>query len=161
MTGEMSDLVLARVLHVLGVVVWIGGVAMVTTVLLPAVRGAVAPERRVEFFERVESRFAAQARWTTLLAGATGFWLAWRLDLWARFAEARFWWMHAMVLLWGLFTLVLYVLEPLFLHRWFIERARRAPESTFRLVTGLHWGLLAASLITVAGAVAGSHGGFS
>lgn len=39
-----------------------------------------------------------------------------------------------------------------------IERARRAPESTFRLVTRFHWALLTLSLITVAGAVAGSHG---
>lgn len=36
--GQMNEFALARVLHVLGVVLWIGGVAMVTTVLLPAVR---------------------------------------------------------------------------------------------------------------------------
>ena len=34
----MSDLAFARALHVLAVVFWIGGVAMVTTVLLPATR---------------------------------------------------------------------------------------------------------------------------
>ena len=34
----MSDWIAARVLHVLGVVLWIGGVAMATTVLLPAAR---------------------------------------------------------------------------------------------------------------------------
>ena len=60
--------------------------------------------------------------------------------------------------LWALFTLILFVLEPFFLHRWFIERARHAPVSTFRLVTRLHWVLLGASLVTVAGAVARSHG---
>ena len=32
----MNDLALARVLHLLGVLLWIGGVAMVTTVILPA-----------------------------------------------------------------------------------------------------------------------------
>ena len=31
----MNEFAFARVLHVLGVVLWIGGVAMVTTVLLP------------------------------------------------------------------------------------------------------------------------------
>lgn len=64
----------------------------------------------------------------------------------------------AMVLVWALFTLVLFVLEPLFLHRWFSERVRHHPESTFTLVTRLHWVLLGISLVTVAGAVAGSHG---
>ena len=34
----MDDVTLARAIHVLAVVLWIGGVALVTTVLLPAVR---------------------------------------------------------------------------------------------------------------------------
>lgn len=157
----MNEFALTRALHVLGVVLWIGGVAMVTTVLLPATRARVRAEERVQFFEAIESRFAAQARWTTLLVGATGFWLAWRFDMWARFTELRFWWMHAMVAIWAIFTLMLFVLEPLVLHRWFIERARRDPQSTFALVQRLHWLLLALSLITVAGTVAGAHGGWA
>ena len=63
-----------------------------------------------------------------------------------------------MVLLWAAFTIVLFGLEPLFLHRWFTERARRQPDSTFRIVAGMHWVLLIASLLTIVGAVAGSHG---
>ena len=38
------------------------------------------------------------------------------------------------------------------------ERARREPEATFRLITRFHWIMLALSVLTVAGAVAGSHG---
>jgi hypothetical protein len=67
--------------------------------------------------------------------------------------------MHAMVENWAVFTLVLFVLEPLFLHRWFGEPARRDPAGTLALVTRFHRVLLIAGLITVAGAVAGSHGG--
>ncbi len=33
----MNELALARVVHLLGVVLWIGGVAMITTILLPAI----------------------------------------------------------------------------------------------------------------------------
>jgi uncharacterized membrane protein len=36
----LNDLAIARAIHVLAVVVWIGGVAMVTTVILPIVRRA-------------------------------------------------------------------------------------------------------------------------
>jgi uncharacterized membrane protein len=151
---------IARALHVLAVVLWIGGVAMVTTVLLPAVQRHAKNGEQVEFFERIESRFAAQARWTTLLAGATGFWLVWHFNLWARFAEARFWWMHAMVAVWLLFTLMLFVLEPLYLHRRLLERLHRDPSGTFALIQRFHWVLLVLSLITVCGAVAGSHGFF-
>jgi uncharacterized membrane protein len=156
----MDDVTLARALHVLAVVVWIGGVAMVTSVVLPAARRLAKPEERIVFFETVERRFALEARIATLLAAATGFYMVYRLDLWDRFLDAHFWWMHAMVAVWALFTLVLFVLEPLVLHRWFLERARRDPDGTFRLVERLHWVLLAASLITIFGAVAGAHGAF-
>jgi uncharacterized membrane protein len=154
----MTDLALARALHVLGVIFWIGGVAMVTTVLLTATRRLKTPQERIEFFSAVEHGFAAQARITTLLTGASGLYLVYRLDLWQRFAHLEYWWMHAMVLVWALFTLMLFVLEPLFLHRWFSERASRDPDSTFALIVRLHWVLLGMSLVTVAGAVAGSHG---
>jgi len=154
----LDGLIVARALHVLGVVFWIGGVAMVTTVLLPAVRRMKTAEERVVFFESVESGFARQARVSTLVTGLSGLYIVAELGLWPRFAHAGFWWMHAMVLVWFLFTLVLFVLEPLFLHRWFIERSKRQPESTFALISQLHRGLLAVSLLTAAGAVAGSHG---
>ena len=69
----MDDLALARSLHVVAVVLWIGGVGFVTTVLLPAIRRLTAPEERVAFFDAIERRFAWQARATTLIAGLSGF----------------------------------------------------------------------------------------
>src|SRR6185503_14048676 len=64
--NSMEMLIAARVLHVMGVVLWIGGVALVTTVLLPATRRMASPAQRVAFFESIERRFAWQARATTL-----------------------------------------------------------------------------------------------
>ena len=154
----MNDFLLARGLHVLGVVLWIGGVAFVTTVLLPATRRMKSPAERIAWFEEVESRFAGQARLTTLVTGLSGFYLTHTLDAWDRFAQPDFWWMHAMLAVCVIFTLMLFVLEPLVLHRLFLNRARRDPEGTFRLVQRMHWVLLAASLGTVFGAAAGSHG---
>jgi hypothetical protein len=61
-------------------------------------------------------------------------------------------------LVWGVFTLMLFVLEPLWLHRWFQVRAQRDPEGTFTIIARMHWALLILSLITVGAAVAGSHG---
>ena len=147
----------ARALHVLGVVLWIGGVSMVTTILLPAVRRFPEGEA-MALFERLEHAFARQSRWTTALVGITGFYLVYVLDLWHRYAEPRYWWMAAMLVVWALFTLMLFVLEPLFLHRWFSARAQTDGPGTIRLIQRMHWLLLAVSLVTVAGAVAGSHG---
>ena len=154
----MEGAVIARVLHVLGVVLWIGGVAFVTVVLLPEVKRLREPAERIAFFEKMEAGFARQARVTTLVTGLSGIYLVHSLGAWERFAELQYWWMHAMVLVWALFTLILFVLEPLWLHRRFRERAQRDPEGTLAIVTRLHWLLLAASLVTVAGAAAGSHG---
>jgi uncharacterized membrane protein len=154
----MDPAIAARALHVLGVVLWIGGVAFVTTVLLPSVRRLKSPAERVAFFEAIEGRFAWQARGTTLLVGATGFHLVQAWSLWDRFASPGYWWMHAMVAVWAIFTLMLFVAEPLFLHRWFRARAKRDPEGTFRRIERLHWALLTISLVTVAGAAAGAHG---
>ena len=154
----MNEVTIARALHVFGVVLWIGGVGFVTTVLLPAIRRFEAPEQRVSLFERIESRFAWQARATTLIVGISGFYITSVWDLWNRFLSVHYWWMHAMVLVWVLFTAMLFVAEPLFLHEWFLRGAEKNSEKTFRLIERLHWVLLSVSLITVAGAVAGSHG---
>ena len=156
--SRFEALVLARVVHVLGVVLWIGGVAFVTLALLPALRELAEPQRRIELFEEVERRFARQARWTTLLTGLSGFAMLWLLGAWGRYLEPRFWWVHAMTLVWLVFSLLLFVAEPLFLHEWFRRRAREAPDRTFATVLRLHRILLAVSLLTVLGAVAGSHG---
>ena len=154
----MDDVVLARALHVLGVVIWIGGVAMVTMVLLPAIRRGDLGPNRLEVFEAIERRFARHARLATIVVGLTGFYMTQRLELWDRFRSSGFWWMHTMVCLWLLFTIVLFMAEPLVLHRWFHERATAAPDAAFASLHSAHWLVLVLSIITILGAVAGSQG---
>ena len=121
----MDDVTVARALHVLSIVLWIGGVGFVTTVLLPSVRRLKAPHERIGFFDAVERWFAWQARIWTVLAGLTGLYM---------------------------------LAEPLILHRWLLARAKAKPQATFRLLEWLHWFWLILGLVTVAGAVAGTHG---
>jgi len=154
----MDDVTIALAIHVLAVVFWIGGVAMVTTVLLPTVRRLKSAEDRIAFFAAIEHRFAWQARGTTLLAGASGFYMVHRLNLWSRFPTAEYWWLSAMVAVWFLFTLMLFIIEPLFLRRRLTSSARRAPERSFAQIRIFHWILLMLSLVTIFGAVAGSRG---
>ncbi|MCB1984399.1 MAG: hypothetical protein H6936_14030 [Burkholderiales bacterium] len=154
----MDDFAFARVLHVLSVVLWIGGVAMVTTVLLPVLKRMASPAEAMAFFTDFRRRFAAQARYTTLLVGLSGFYMTHVLDAWYRFTQWQYWWMHTMVLVWLLFTVMLFIVEP---------RARRQPNpvpqkhitaQTFATIQRKHMTLLVLSLLTIAGAVAGSHG---
>ncbi len=157
---RMDGLTIARAVHVVAVVHWIGGVTMVTLVLLPGLMQNTPAAQRLGLFELIEGRFAKQARVSTALAGLSGLYMTYVLEAWNRFLDPDFWWMHAMVLVWAIFTVVLFFAEPLFLHRLFHERATRDPEGTFRLVWRLHAFLLTLSLITVAAAVIGAHGGF-
>ena len=156
----METLTLARLLHVLAVILWIGGVAMVTTVLIPAIKRMKSKEDKIVTFETIEGSFALQAKFTTLITALSGFYMLYELDGWYRFTQLQFWWIHAMVAVWLIFTLVLFVLEPLFLHQLFKKKAMENPDYTFRIMHRFHWILLIISLLTAAGAVAGSHGWF-
>lgn len=155
----MDEFVFARVLHILGVVLWIGGVAMVTTVLLPTLARTQPATEAMAFFAQFRRRFAAQARFSTLLVGITGFYMVYILDAWQRFMHWQYWWMHMMVLIWLLFSVMLFVVEPRVRHRQDVlpERGNISAE-TFVRIQHKHLLLLILSLVTIAGAVAGSHG---
>ena len=156
----METFSFARVIHVIAVILWIGGVAMVTTVLIPAIKKLKSKEEQIRTFEQIEGRFALHAKITTLITGLTGFYMIYELDAWDRYLDYRFWWIHAMTLIWILFSLILYVLEPLLLHKIFKRFAEQNPARTFSFLHRVHWILLLLSLLTTAGAVAGSHGWF-
>lgn len=154
----MDDISIARALHIIALVHWIGGVSLVTLVILPGIMRAIPSADRMKTFEAIEGRFSFQAKISTLLAGGTGFYMTHRLDAWERFADPHFFWMHAMVAIWAIFTFVLFVAEPLFLHRWFHQHATRDPAAAFAKVLRLHRVLTTLSIITIFVAVLGSHG---
>ena len=151
-------LTFARVLHVVGVVLWIGGVAFVTTVVIPTLRRVPDGEERLRLFQAIEGRFSVQARVVTLVTGVAGFYMLQGLDAWGRYQDPSFWWIHLMTVVWIVFTLVLFVLEPLFLRDRFTTFAERDSDGAFRLLHRLHALLLTLSLIAIAGGVAGVRG---
>ena len=152
----MDDLAFARALHVIAVVHWIGGVAFVTLVMLPLAVARGGAEG-MALFGAVEQRFAAQVRWSIPLAGLSGLWMTYRMDLWGRFSDPRYWWMSAMAGLWLVFATMVFVLEPLLRPR--LERqASLDPEAALRRIRRVHIVLLALAAVTVLGAVMGAHG---
>jgi uncharacterized membrane protein len=152
----MDDFTWAKVLHVVALVPWVGGVAFVTLVLMPAIRRDCAPDLRLAAFHRFERGFAGQARLWVALAGASGLWMIYRADIWSRFLDLRYWWMHAMLLIWAIFALMLFVIEPLALHA---RMARSAtPQQDYARLERMHRILLVGLTVTLAGAMAGAHG---
>ena len=155
----IDDIEIARALHVLFVAHWIGGVSFVTLVALPFARANSEAKAGWALFEAIEGRFAAQVRWSIPLAGLTGLWMTFRLGLWSLFAYPSYWWLDAMVGVWALFMLIVFVAEPL-VHRRLAALAVRDPAGVLRRLFRVHLALLAAAAITILGAVAGTHGGF-
>lgn len=145
----------ARILHIIGVVWWIGGVTLVTTALLPMM--VTMPDRTegVRLFHAVEGRFARQARWLVALVGISGLYLA---GSWERLTQPESWWLYPMMAVWGAFAILLLVLEPLLLRKHFLCLALNNPDGTLRRVLLAHRVLLGLSWIAIGCAVAGSHG---
>lgn len=148
--------VVARAVHVVAVVAWIGGVFFVTTVLLPALKQR-PEEDWMQEFEAIERRFARQARIAVLLVLLSGLYMLYSYNLWGLLAGVRYWWMHLMMCVWLIFALLLFVIEPVF-HRAFSHRAASDPRSALKRIQRMHQFLLLLSLVAVFAAVVGTHG---
>lgn len=153
-----DGLTLARAIHVLALVHWIGGVCAVTTIVLPQARRLGGAEAAIDFFESFERAFVRQVRVSIALAGLSGLYMLHALDAWDRFRHLAFWWLDLMVAVWCVFAAMVFVIEPLFAHRKFREYAMRDAAAAFALVTRLHFVALAVSAIAIAAGVLGAHG---
>ena len=77
-----------------------------------------------------------QARIAILLVGATGIYIIQEADLWGRFSVLTYWWMHAMVGVWAIFAMGLFLAEPLILDRRLPALTTRRPAATFAWLAG-------------------------
>ena len=70
-----DDFALARAIHVLALVHWIGGLSAVTIIVLPRARALADAKDAVAAFEAFERPFAQQVRVSILLVGLSGFYM--------------------------------------------------------------------------------------
>ncbi len=154
----MSITMLLLAVHVLSVVLWIGGVAFVTTVALPMLTSWPSASRFAVFRE-IERRFATQARVLVVAAGLSGAALLFRLRLIGLLSRPQGAWLDGMIGLWTLFALLLFLAEPLFLHRRMTEMAQRDPARVHMLLLRGHRVLLVLAVIVIMGGVWGASGG--
>jgi uncharacterized membrane protein len=154
----IDDFAIARALHVLALVHWIGGVAMVTTIVLPRARALADAHAALTAFETFEGPFAAQARFSILLAGLSGFYMLNKLQAWTLLFDSAFWWLTLMVAVWAVFALIVFVLEPLVVHRLFHDYAMRDKDRAFSLAIRLHAVALTISCVAIVAGVLGAQG---
>lgn len=154
----LDDFTVARAVHILALVHWIGGVAVVTTIVLPHARTMPDVFSALSVFEIFERRFAAQARVSILLAGLSGFYMLYKLQGWMWLLDPEHWWLMLMIAVWSIFALMVFVLEPLVIHRLFHGFILRDKERAFALAIRLHALALAISTVAIAAGVLGAHG---
>lgn len=153
----MSAMAIMISLHLIGVVWWIGGLAFVSTVILPELRRD--PSNALARFHAFEHRFAPQVRFAVLLVGATGGWLLYRSGLWRALDQTAFWWLDAMLALWLLFFMMLFVLGPTdVLRRIMSGPVEGDLAGRLARMHHMHVVLLVCALVTIFGAAAGAHG---
>ena len=156
----MADLTIARAIHILSIVIWMGGVAFVTMVLIPALRNPSLKTEQLSIFNVIENRFASIARIVVILAGLSGFYMVYQMNAWGRFLEAQYFWMHAMVLIWLMFVVALFVIEPFFIknHGRMVKDGHNIEN--LKKTQLVHIVLLVLSLMTIFISVLGAHGFF-
>ena len=152
--------VVARVLHVVAIVLWIGGIGVITTVMFPVMRSLDSNEQKVWMFERIDQNFRPQARIAWVVVGLTGLYMLASLGVWERFVEPHYWSMHAMVGLWLLFGLMLFVLEPLVVGPRIKRSLAHEPQQAIVRMQAVHAVLLVLSVLVIAVVVGGIYGLF-
>ena len=158
--SSMNDLTIARAIHIVSVVIWMGGVTFVTLVLIPTLRRSSFHVDQLAIFNVIENQFANIARVMVLLAGISGFYMTYRLNAWNRFTEIQYFWMHAMVFVWILFFLALFIVEPFFLkdHGKMVKNGHNI--TNLQKTQIVHAIILLLSLVTIIASVLGAHGFF-
>lgn len=155
---------LMHVIHLLTVILWIGGLGFITILVLPLIIKMPDPLQKVLFFQRIEHKFAPMARVYTVITGITGFTMMFMSGAQGiLFTRAGFPLLF-MSGVWVFWTIMLFGLEPIIIRRMLDNMAsggtKMEIETVFSRMNRLHFALLALSLAAVAAGAAFAHGFF-
>lgn len=156
---------LMHIIHLLTVILWIGGLAFVTFIVLPMAIKTPDPLQKVLMFQRVEHRFAGLARIYNVITGISGFimmfMMGWQRLLFTRAGIP----LTVMTLIWVFWFVMLWGLEPLvikkMLQRMMQQGEKMAIETVFARMNRLHYGMVFISMVASIGGVLVAHGPFS
>jgi len=144
--------------HVLGVVIWIGGVAFVTMTVFPMILRMESSLEKVMFFQGVEHRFAKIAKLSVAIVGLTGAWLLYLTGEWKILFKLSGVGPTLMLIVWAFYVLVL-LFEGRLFKAIFKGEAQQDTAKIFVAMSIFHWVVLGLSLLAVAVGVWAAHGG--
>ena len=150
------------IIHVLAVILWIGGLAFVTILIFPSLYKMQEALQKVLFFQRIEHRFAPLARIYSATVGITGIVMlihtGWYTLLFTR--EGIF--LAIMFLIWVFWMIMLFGLEPLVIKKMLESMAKSGEkmeiDTVFKRMNVMHWVLLFASMVAAACGIMFAHG---
>jgi uncharacterized membrane protein len=151
-----------HLIHVLSVILWIGGLAFVTTMVFPVIFKTPEALQKVILFQRIEHRFARVARIYNLIVGISGFvmlfLMGWQNVLFTKAGIP----LAFMVIVWIFWAIMLFGLEPLVIKKMLDRMMKKGEQmdidAIFRRMNRLHWVLLVLSLAAASGGAIFIHG---
>ncbi len=142
------------IVHVLTVIIWIGGLAFVTMLIFPSMYRMTETLQKVLFFQRIEHRFAPLARIYAAITGLSGFGMLFYSGRHSLLFTRAGLFLTIMIIIWVLWVVMLFGLEPIIIRKM-LDRMMKGDkkldvDAVFKRMNLMHWILLAVSL-TAAG----------
>ena len=143
--------VIALVIHLLSIIIWIGGVAFVTMITFPMIQRVDKSLEQVMMFQGVEHRFSKIAKVMVILAGLSGLYLVNEKGL-----SFGAW---VMISVWAFYASLLFGLEKLIFKKIFGKPGGEQPDTRkiFTILQAFHWVVLALSFLAVAAGIYAGH----
>ncbi len=153
---------LVHIVHVLTVILWIGGLAFVTTMVFPLIFRTPDALQKVLLFQRIEHKFAKTARAYNLIVGVSGFIMVvmrgWHRILFTRAGAS----LTVMTAIWVFWFIMLFGLEPIVIKRMLDNMAKGGDkmdiDGIFAKLNRMHWVMMAISLVAAAAGIVFAHG---
>ena len=143
-------------LHVVSIVMWIGGVAFVTIIVFPLIARMTDSFEAVMLFQGVEHRFARHVRLYVSLAGITGFLALYLENLEGLLFTGKGAGITIMLIAWAVYVIVLMFEKKIF-KKVFGKPEKFDVKKVFTGLAVFHWFILGLSLLAVLAGVWQGH----
>ncbi len=139
------------IIHLLCIVIWIGGVAFVTIIMFPMIQRAGNSLEQVLMFQGVEHRFSRIAKVLVILTGLSGLYLLYEKGL-----SFGVW---IMIILWTLYASLLFFLEKIIFKKLFAKPSGEQlnTRQVFFTLQVFHWIILVLSFLAIAAGIYAGH----
>jgi len=142
--------IISLAIHILSIVVWIGGVAFVTLVTFPMIMRVEKSLEQVLMFQGVEHRFSKIAKVMIILAGLSGLILIKEKGL-----SLSVW---IMIFVWAFYASLIFGLERVIFKKLFGKPSDQLDtKKVFNTLQIFHWFVLTMSFLAIIAGVYAGH----